>query len=241
MIPLIYDQVNTYEKDSEFLLNLMKQTNGKYVADVGCGTGRVTKRLAEAGYLITAIDPNEEAIAYAKHHLPLPEVNWVVGDSKNLNPESYDFVIMTANVAQVFLTEESWMETLRNIYQSLKPDGQLVFDTRNPTQKVWEAWQQDLTPDHATHPETGEHLEIWTDYDGMKDTIFTFYETVKVVNTGETLVHTKMQLKFRTMEEILTSLKEVGFSKVQVFGDWEHELADDRSHSLVFHAFKYQR
>lgn len=72
MIPLIYDQVNTYEKDSEFILNLMKQTNGKYVADVGCGTGRVTKRLAEAGYLITAIDPNEEAIAYAKHHLPLP-------------------------------------------------------------------------------------------------------------------------------------------------------------------------
>lgn len=35
MIPLIYDQVNTYEKDTEFLLNLMKQTNGKNVADLG--------------------------------------------------------------------------------------------------------------------------------------------------------------------------------------------------------------
>lgn len=238
MIPLIYDQVNMYEKDSEFLIRLMKQTNGKDVADLGCGTGRVTKHLAEAGYLITAIDPNEEAIAYAKTHISSTAIDWIIGDSKDLNPASHDFVIMTANVAQVFLTEESWMETLRNIYQSLKPNGQLVFDTRNSTQKVWEAWQRDLTPDHATHPETGERLEIWTDYDGMKDTIFTFYETVKVVNTGETLVHTKMQLKFRTMEEILTSLKDVGFSNVQVFGDWEHELADDSSHSLVFHVTK---
>lgn len=238
MIPLIYDQVNTYEKDSEFLLQLMKRTSGKYVADVGCGTGRVTKRLVEAGYLLTAIDPNEEAIAYAKAHISSTAIDWIVGDSGELNPASYEFVIMTANVAQVFLTEESWMETLRNIYQSLKPDGQLVFDTRNPIQKIWEAWQQDMTLDHATHPETGERLEIWTDYDGMKDTIFTFYETVKVVNTGETLVHTKMQLKFRTMEEILTSLKKVGFSKIQVFGDWEHDFADERSHSLVFHATK---
>ncbi|MFC4356260.1 hypothetical protein ACFO0S_14460 [Chryseomicrobium palamuruense] len=141
---------------------------------------------------------------------------------------------MTANVAQVFLTEESWVETLRAIYQGLKPNGQLVFDTRNPERKVWEDWQQDLTPDKAKRPETGEDLEIWTDYDGMNGSIFTFYETVKFVETGETLLHNKMQLKFRTYEELIASLKDVGFSEVQVFGDWEDQLADEQSHSFIF-------
>lgn len=238
MIPLIYDQVNTYEKDSEFLLQLMKHLKGKNVADLGCGTGRVTKKLAEAGCFVTAIDPNEEAIAHAKHHVNLPEIEWIVGDSRLLKPESYDFVIMTANVAQVFLTDESWVETLQAIHQSLKPNGQLVFDTRNPAKKVWEEWQKDQTPDKTTHPKTGEALEIWTEYDGMEGNVFTFYETVKVVETGQALVREKMQLKFRSYEELMLSVKAVGFRDVVVFADWEDKLANEQSHSFVFHATK---
>ena len=238
MIPLIYDQVNTYEKDTEFLLNLMKQTNGKNVADLGCGTGRVTKRLAEAKYTITAIDPNAEAIDYAKQHNTQHEIEWLVGDSAELKAESYDFVIMTANVAQVFLTDESWVETLQAIHQSLKPNGQLVFDTRNPAKKVWEEWQKDQTPDKATHPETGEALKIWTEYDGMEGNVFTFYETVKVVETGQALVREKMQLKFRSYEELMLTVKAVGFRDVVVFADWEDKLANEQSHSFVFHATK---
>ncbi|WP_342526757.1 class I SAM-dependent methyltransferase [Chryseomicrobium sp. FSL W7-1435] len=238
MIPLIYDQVNTYEKDSEFLLKLLNQSSGKTVADLGCGTGRVTKKLAEAGYLVTAIDPNAEAIDYAIEHSLQSEIKWILGDSKDLQPKSYDFVIMTANVAQVFLTEESWLTTLRDIYQSLKPGGQLVFDTRNPAKRVWEYWQKDLTPDKATHPETGAALEIWTEYEGMEDDIFTFYETVKFVETGETIVREKMQLKFRSYEELMLSVKAVGFRDVVVFEDWEDKLANEQSHSFVFHAIK---
>lgn len=238
MIPLIYDQVNTYEKDTEFLLNLMKQTNGKNVADLGCGTGRVTKRLAEAKYTITAIDPNAEAIDYAKQHNTQHEIEWLVGDSAELKAESYDFVIMTANVAQVFLTEESWLETLNDIYLSLKPGGQLVFDTRNPAKKVWEEWQKDLTPDTASHPETGEALEIWTEYDGMNNGTFTFHETVKVVETGDELVRLKMQLKFRSYNELIQSIKTVGFSETTVFADWEDKLAGEQSYSFVFQVRK---
>lgn len=39
---------------------------------------------------------------------------------------------MTANVAQVFLFDESWNVTLLGIHAALRPGGVLVFETRDP-------------------------------------------------------------------------------------------------------------
>src|SRR5690606_25416168 len=103
--------INGWGKDDEFFLELLKKINVKTIADLGCGTGRLTTHFAEANYEITAIDPNEEAIAYAKGKESSGEVKWIVGDSTDLPTNAFDAVIMTANVAQVFLTEESWNNT----------------------------------------------------------------------------------------------------------------------------------
>lgn len=106
MIPLVYDQINGWGKDDEFFLGLLTKINAKKIADLGCGTGRLTTHFAKAGYHITAIDPNEEAIEYAKSKEYPDVVTWIVGDSTNLQTNAFDAVIMTANVAQVFLTED---------------------------------------------------------------------------------------------------------------------------------------
>ena len=39
---------------------------------------------------------------------------------------------MTANVAQVFLTDVEWAATLDGIRRALRPRGTLVFETRDP-------------------------------------------------------------------------------------------------------------
>ncbi|TDL34181.1 class I SAM-dependent methyltransferase [Jeotgalibacillus sp. S-D1] len=238
MIPLVYDQVNNWGKDDEFFLELLKKLNVKKIADLGCGTGRLTIHFAKIGYGITAIDPNEEAIKYAKKKEFPGEVTWIVGDSSNLEANAFDAVIMTANVAQVFLTEESWQSVISDVYQALKPGGHLIFDTRNPLAKVWEQWEKDRTPDLAMNQVNGEQLEIWTEYEGFAEDVFTFYETVKNASTGEVVIHEKMQLKFRSQEEIYKSLKEAGFSLTQVFGDWEFKQATSETKSFIFHSVK---
>ncbi len=238
MIPLVYDQVNGWGKDDEFFLALLKKINVKTIADLGCGTGRLTTHFAEAGYQITAIDPNEEAIEYAKSKEYHGEVTWIVGDSTNLKTNTYETVIMTANVAQVFLTEESWKNVVADAFRALKPGGHFIFDTRNPLAKVWEEWEKDTTPDVATDLVNGEPLEIWTQYEGLVDDVFTFYETVKRTRTGEVVIHEKMQLKFRTQEAIYESLKKEGFSQIQVYGDWEFKQATTKTKSFIFHSIK---
>ena len=238
MIPLVYDQVNGWGKDDEFFLTLLKKINVKTIADLGCGTGRLTTHFAKAGYQITAIDPNEEAIEYAKNKQHSGEVTWMVGDSTNLQTNTYETVIMTANVAQVFLTEESWEKVVADAFRALKPGGHFIFDTRNPLAKVWEEWEKDTTPDLATDLLNGEPLEIWTQYEGLVNDVFTFYETVKRKHTGEVMIHEKMQLKFRTQETIYESLKRAGFSQVQVYGDWEFNQATSKTKSFIFHSIK---
>lgn len=238
MIPLVYDQVNAWGKDDEFFLALLKKSDVKAIADLGCGTGRLTTHFAAANYEVTAIDPNAEAIGVAKGKASSGAVKWIVGDSADLPANAFDAVIMTANVAQVFLTEESWEAVVADAYRALKPGGHFIFDTRNPLAKVWEEWEKDTTPDLAENPETGEPLEIWTTYDGMADNVFTFYETVKNANTGDIVVREKMELKFRTREAIRDSLEQANFSQVHVYGDWEFEEAEQEAHSFIFHGVK---
>lgn len=238
MIPLVYDQVNGWGKDDEFFLALLKKSDVKTIADLGCGTGRLTTHFAQAGYEITAIDPNEEAIDYAKSKVCPGDVMWQVGDSTNLQTNSFEAIVMTANVAQVFLTEESWINVVADAYRALKPGGHFIFDTRNPLAKVWEQWEKDTTPDVATDLMTGESLEIWTQYEGFVDDVFTFYETVKKAGTGEVMIHEKMRLKFRTQETIYQSLKDAAFTQIQVYGDWEFKQATSKTNSFIFHATK---
>ena len=71
-------------------MELLKLTQAKKVVDLGCGTGRVTMEMAKAGYEVTAIDPNAEAIHFAKNKTGAELVTWIVGDSKDLKKEAYD-------------------------------------------------------------------------------------------------------------------------------------------------------
>lgn len=238
MIPLVYDQINPWGKDDEFFLALLKKLQINKIADLGCGTGRLTSHFAKAGYHITAVDPNEEAIEYAKNKEYPGEVSWVVGDSSSLKSNAFEAVIMTANVAQVFLTDKSWQHTISEVYRALKPGGHFIFDTRNPLAKAWEQWEKDMTPDVAMNHMSGEQLEIWTEYEGFVEDVYTFYETVKNANTDEVLIHEKMQLRFRTQEEIDDSLQRVGFSQIKVYGDWEFKQATVETKSFIFHSVK---
>jgi len=238
MIPLVYDQINHWGKDDEFFLALLKGLDVKMVADLGCGTGRWTMHLAQKGYEITAIDPNSEAIEVARAKDDASHVTWIIGDSTKLQTNAYDAVIMTANVAQVFLTDESWEQTVSDVYRSLRAGGHYIFDTRNPLAKAWEEWEKDTAPELAQNMETGEPLEIHTKYEGFEGDIFTFYETVKHAGTGEVLIHEKMQIRFRKREELADSLKKAGFKQVTTYGDWEFKQASPENKSFIFHCIK---
>lgn len=82
MIAYYYDQLHTWGKEDDFFMELLQSTKAKKIADLGCGTGRVTIELAKAGYEVTGIDPNEEAVLRAQNKAHAQSVSWIIGDSR---------------------------------------------------------------------------------------------------------------------------------------------------------------
>ncbi|MDO8683112.1 MAG: class I SAM-dependent methyltransferase [Armatimonadota bacterium] len=63
---------------------LNKKCPGGRVVDVACGVGYGSKILADAGFLVTAIDKSVEAVAYAKKHYAHDHISYVVEDADNI-------------------------------------------------------------------------------------------------------------------------------------------------------------
>ncbi|CAG9622693.1 hypothetical protein BACCIP111883_03484 [Sutcliffiella rhizosphaerae] len=84
-----------------------------------------------------------------------------------------DLVTMTANVAQVFLTEEEWEETLLAIRSVLHPGGRLVFETRIPEARAWLKWNKENTYKQINVPNTGI-VKGWVDVTDVQGSLVSF-------------------------------------------------------------------
>ena len=63
------------------------------VADLGCGTGTLSRLLVDAGYAVDGLDWSEEMVARAR--AKVPEATFTVGDASepSLEPGAYDAVL----------------------------------------------------------------------------------------------------------------------------------------------------
>ncbi|MCQ6264662.1 class I SAM-dependent methyltransferase [Fictibacillus sp. WQ 8-8] len=232
----LYDQMNKWDKDDDFFVQLVKKIRPTYIADLGCGTGRIALYLGEEGYEILGIDPDPNAIETAKQKDKKLLVEWKIGTSEELMDASFDLVMMTSNVAQVFLKDIDWNKTLLDIYNSLNNGGYLIFDTRNPLQRAWEQWTKEKTKKFIQDPITGNPMMVWHEFLEINESVVkykTVYQNENLQNNVE-----ESALIFRTKEQIGNDLTKAGFIDIKVYGDWGFDEAIENVNSFIFTAKK---
>jgi hypothetical protein len=121
---------------------------------------------------------------------------------------------MTANVAQVFLTDDAWLATLSGIRGALRPGGHLVFETRVPARRAWLEWDRAHTWSRTDIPGVGE-VETWDDVTAVEGDLVSFRWTY-VFEADGTVLTSDSTLRFRSREEIELSLADRGFAVVEV-------------------------
>lgn len=139
----LYDPLDPDRSDLDAYLLLAEEFGARKVLDIGCGTGVFALLLAERGVEVVGLDPAGASLDVARAKPGADRVRWIQGDATALPPMAVDLVTMTANVAQAIVDPDEWRRTLAGAYEALRPGGRLVFETRDPARRAWEAWNRE--------------------------------------------------------------------------------------------------
>lgn len=209
----LYDPLDPDRSDLDAYVAIVDELGARRVLDVGCGTGTFACLLAQRGVEVVGLDPAGASLDVARTKPGAERVRWLHGDATTLPPLQADLATMTANVAQVFLTDDAWAATLRGVHDALVPGGWLVLETRVPARRAWEGWVREATVTRVEVPDVGP-VESWTDLTDVSLPFVSFHDTT-VLPDGTTL-HSDSTLHFREREEVETSLVACGFEVVDV-------------------------
>jgi cyclopropane fatty-acyl-phospholipid synthase-like methyltransferase len=93
---------------------------GARILDLGCGDGRMTRRLAE-GFQVTGVDVSEEQLRLARSSVP--RATFLHADMTELSVPAGAFDAVTAFYSFMHVSREDHRELLTRIHRWLRPGG----------------------------------------------------------------------------------------------------------------------
>jgi SAM-dependent methyltransferase len=213
-----YDELNPADHDYRFYAALAASAGSSRTVDLGCGTGTLARMLASGGASVTGVDPDPEMLRVARSRDLEGRVDWRLGYSGVIDPESADFAVMSGHVAQVFVEDDAWLAALQDLHRALVPGGLLAFESRNPGARKWEAWTRELTLRTVETPEGA--VEFWHETAAVDFPRVSYNTLTRNLKTGEATTSRDV-LAFRDEQALRASLEHVGFKVDNVCGDWD--------------------
>ncbi|MFG3529874.1 class I SAM-dependent methyltransferase [Streptomyces sp. NPDC047917] len=205
----LYDVLESDRSDLAPYIRLAEELGARQVLDIGCGTGVFALLLAERGIEVVGVDPATASVDVARGKPGSERVRWVCGDAGALPPLQVDLVTMTANVAQAIVDPQVWRMTLRAAYESLRPGGILVFETRDPARRAWEEWKREASYRVTEIPGAGG-VASWVQLLEVRGPLVTFRWTFEFTADGQVLT-ANSTLRFRERREVEAELVAQGF------------------------------
>jgi trans-aconitate methyltransferase len=96
----------------------------KRILDIGCGTGQLTKQMADLGHDVTGIDQSANMIAQAK--ASFPELTFLQEDILKPSKQQREYDIAFSNAVFHWIPDQDLL--LKQIYRRLAPDGELLCE-----------------------------------------------------------------------------------------------------------------
>ena len=245
----LYDAVPAYgtRADVAFYLEEAARTDApSRVLEIGCGTGRLTLPLAQAGHEVTGIDFSPAMLARAREKLAAEprsvqdRVTLVEGDARRIElgePSSFDVVLAPFRVLQHFPAIADQLDVLTSARRQLRPGGRLVFDVFNPSYPMmtrdrsaeFEDTPERSLPDGRTLRRTVRVLTVhWAEQ--VSDIELIYY-----LRTGDRVerVVQSFAMRFFTPSELTHLVARAGFELDALYGDFDRRPLDDAAPEII--------
>jgi ubiquinone/menaquinone biosynthesis C-methylase UbiE len=106
--------------------------------DVGCGTGVLAERLAQAGYQMWGVDPSAGMLEVLRRRAPDVQATVASGTSLPFDSDRFDLVLTVA-VMHHIAAPDAVRETLGEMVRVLRPGGRLIVWDHNPRNPYWKS------------------------------------------------------------------------------------------------------
>ncbi len=232
--------------DIEMWLALAAEA-GTDILEIGCGTGRITVPLLEAGFRVTGIDLSADALAVAKKKIEAGnfagQATLLQADMRdfNLPRTDFDMAFIPINTIMHCLTTADQQSTLKRSHNHLRPGGWLVVDVYHPYPPALaeadgrvELARQFTTPEGNTM-QWFSSRQLQLD-EQIQHVTFLLDEMDAAGNMQRHTLSFPMRYIHRFEMELL--LNGAGFSVVEILGDYDQSLFYAESPRMIFLAQK---
>jgi ubiquinone/menaquinone biosynthesis C-methylase UbiE len=104
--------------------------------DVGCGTGALAMRLAEAGYEMVGVDPSEGMLRVLEERTSMVRAVTGSGTSLPFPDDSFDLVLSVAVMHHIAVPDDV-RRTLAEMVRVTRPGGRVLVWDHNPQNPYW--------------------------------------------------------------------------------------------------------
>lgn len=218
-----YDRIywsKDYGREVGFVVELLRRRGviGRRVLEVGCGTGNHTKALTAKGYSVTGVDISGDVLRIAESKVKRRAV-FVRGDMRDLDRAvegEYDAVVCLFSTVSYNRTLSELRKTLAGFHRRLAPGGVVVFDTHFTKSGFLDGYRgEDIFDDGKV---IGARLSISKRRGDVGELRFTYL--IKDGRKVMTLRDDVHRLGLFDPQEILRTMREVGFVNVGTYADW---------------------
>ena len=191
------------------------------ILDIACGTGGPTVELAKRGYNVLGLDISQQMIDIAKEkatRLGL-EISFQVGDMRHLEfKERFDAVTCIFTSLNYNTSSEDMLNTLKGVYNSLRPGGVFIADCPNPLRS--ERWIEGI-PYVWRVDKNGKNILIIDAVIMDTVSLLVDWRRTIIVNgeNGLEMYPDYHKLRLYTANELKLLGSMAGFRTVKIYGD----------------------
>jgi len=196
------------------------------VLDLCCGFGRVSSELARRGFLVTGVDITESYLQTAIEEASLENLNieYIKADAREfVRPDFFDLAVNLYISFGYFENQKDDLLMVRNAYESLKKGGSFIIETLG----------KEIAVRDFVEAEWFERagFMVLTQYESL-DSWTLLKNRWILIKDGEKIERVFTQ-RLYSASELRTLMLEAGFSKVEIFGDWDESPYDRRAAKLI--------
>lgn len=221
-----------YEKWSEYLDNLFKEygIEDGLLLDLGCGTGKLTRLMAEKGYDMIGVDYSYDMLDIAREQSD-ESILYLLQDMREF--ELYGTVrgIYSACDCLNYILEEDELRVVFALVNNyLDPGGIFVFDINTPYK------YRELLADNTIAENREEGSFIWENYYDEEEEINEYDLTLYIKEEDgrfQRFEETHIQRCYE-LDNVRQLLEDAGLEFVAMYDAYTKEPASDESEKVLF-------